>query len=106
MNPFPAIFLKLDIDAGSVEKGGFEHFMLKEIFEQPESVRNALRGRVDISEGNAVLAGMQMSPKELAEIHRTVLVGCGTSLHAGMVGEYAFEDIGRNFLGGSTSSGI
>jgi glucosamine--fructose-6-phosphate aminotransferase (isomerizing) len=84
---------ELDLDAGAVEKGGFAHFMLKEIFEQPESIRNALRGRVDISEGNAVLAGMQMSPKELAEIHRTILVGCGTSLHAGMVGEYAFEDV-------------
>ena len=84
---------ELDLDVGAVEKGGFEHFMLKEIFEQPESVRNALRGRVNLAEGNAVLAGMQMSPKELADIQRTILVGCGTSLHAGMVGEYAFEDI-------------
>lgn len=84
---------ELDMDVGAVEKGGYEHYMLKEIFEQPESVRNALRGRIDLAEGNSVLAGMSMSPAELAEIYRIVVVGCGTSLHAGMVGEFAFEDI-------------
>jgi glucosamine--fructose-6-phosphate aminotransferase (isomerizing) len=84
---------ELGLDIGAVEKGGFEHFMLKEIFEQPESVRNALRGRINATEGNVVLAGMNISPTELAQIQRIVLVGCGTSLHAGMVGEYAFEDV-------------
>jgi len=84
---------ELGLDIGAVEKGGFEHFMLKEIFEQPESVRNALRGRINTVEGNALLAGMNISPTELAQIQRIVLVGCGTSLHAGMVGEYAFEDV-------------
>jgi len=84
---------ELGLDVGAVEKGGFEHFMLKEIFEQPESVRNALRGRINTVEGSALLAGMNISPTELAQIQRIVLVGCGTSLHAGMVGEYAFEDV-------------
>lgn len=84
---------ELGLDVSAVEKGGYEHYMLKEIFEQPESVRNALRGRIDLAEGNAVLAGLSASPAELAEISRIILVGCGTSLHAGMVGEFAFEDV-------------
>ncbi len=83
---------ELGLDAGAVEKGGYEHFMLKEIFEQPESVRNALRGRLDAEHGTAVLAGMGISTRDLVEIQRIVLVGCGTSLHAGQVGEFAFED--------------
>jgi glucosamine--fructose-6-phosphate aminotransferase (isomerizing) len=83
---------ELGLDAGAVEKGGYEHFMLKEIFEQPESVRNALRGRLDAEQGTAVLAGMGTSTRDLAEIQRIVLIGCGTSLHAGQVGEFAFED--------------
>jgi len=83
---------ELGLDAGAVEKGGYEHFMLKEIFEQPESVRNALRGRLDAEQGTAVFAGMGTSTRDLAEIQRIVLIGCGTSLHAGQVGEFAFED--------------
>jgi glucosamine--fructose-6-phosphate aminotransferase (isomerizing) len=83
---------ELGLDPGAVEKGGYAHFMLKEIHEQPESVRNALRGRLDAEHGTAVLAGMATSARELAEIQRILLVGCGTSLHAGQVGEFAFED--------------
>lgn len=83
---------ELGLDPGAVEKGGYAHFMLKEIHEQPESVRNALRGRLDAEHGTAVLAGMGTSARELAEIQRIILVGCGTSLHAGQVGEFAFED--------------
>lgn len=83
---------ELGWDPGAVEKGGYEHFMLKEIHEQPESVRNALRGRLDAEHGTAVLAGMATSARDLAEIQRILLVGCGTSLHAGQVGEFAFED--------------
>lgn len=84
---------ELGIDAAAAEKGGFEHFMLKEIHEQPESLSNAIRGRLDLDLGSAVLSGMGTSPRELAELTRVVLVGCGTSLHAGLVGEYAFEDL-------------
>jgi glucosamine--fructose-6-phosphate aminotransferase (isomerizing) len=83
---------ELGLDPGAVEKGGYAHFMLKEIHEQPESVRNALRGRLDAEHGTAVLAGMATSARDLAEIQRIILVGCGTSLHAGQVGEFAFED--------------
>jgi glucosamine--fructose-6-phosphate aminotransferase (isomerizing) len=84
---------ELGLDAGAAEKGGFEHFMLKEIHEQSESLANAIRGRLDFDLGTAVLSGMGTSPRELAELGRVILIGCGTSLHAGLVGEYAFEDL-------------
>jgi len=84
---------ELGLDTAAAEKGGFEHFMLKEIHEQPESLANAIRGRLDLHLGSSVLAGMGTSQRELAELSRVVMVGCGTSLHAGMVGEYAFEDL-------------
>jgi glucosamine--fructose-6-phosphate aminotransferase (isomerizing) len=84
---------ELGFDAAAAEKGGFDHFMLKEIHEQPEALSNAIRGRLDLNLGSSVLAGMGTSPRELAELGRVVLVGCGTSLHAGLVGEYAFEDL-------------
>ncbi|MBC7979729.1 MAG: glutamine--fructose-6-phosphate transaminase (isomerizing) [Armatimonadetes bacterium] len=84
---------ELGLDASATEKGGFAHFMLKEIHEQPEALTNAIRGRLDLQLGSSVLAGMGTSQRELAELSRVVMVGCGTSLHAAMVGEYAFEDI-------------
>jgi glutamine---fructose-6-phosphate transaminase (isomerizing) len=84
---------ELGMDEAATEKGGFEHFMLKEIHEQPEALGNAIRGRLDFDLGTSVLAGMGTSPRELAELTRVVMVGCGTSLHAGLVGEYAFEDL-------------
>ena len=84
---------ELEFEAGAVEKGGYEHFMLKEIHEQPESVRNALRGRLDLLNGTAVLSGMGTTARELLDLQRIVMVGCGTSLHAGMVGDFAFEDL-------------
>ncbi len=84
---------QLDLDTSAAEKGGFAHFMLKEIHEQPESLRNAIRGRLDFSLGSSVLSGMGTSPRDLAEIQRVVLVGCGTSLHSGLIGEYAVEDL-------------
>lgn len=84
---------ELGMDAGAAEKGGYEHFMLKEIHEQPDALSNATRGRLDLQLGSSVLAGMGTSQRELAELSRVVMVGCGTSLHAAMVGEYAFEDL-------------
>ncbi len=84
---------KIDWDAGQAEKGNYPHFMLKEIFEQPETIENAIRGRINHEMGTAILNGMNLSPRELAQINRIVIAGCGSSMHAGMVGEYYFEDI-------------
>lgn len=84
---------RVDWDAGAAEKGGFEHFMLKEIFEQPDALANTLRGRLDEQMGTAVLAGLSLSPRELSAIQRVVIVACGTSYHAGMVGKYYFEEL-------------
>ena len=84
---------EVDWDLGAIEKGGYEHFMLKEINEQPDALRNTIRGRLDASAGTAVLAGLNLPPRELAAIRRLVIIGCGTSLHAGMVGKYLFENL-------------
>ena len=84
---------RIDWDAGSAEKGSYPHFMLKEIFEQPEAIGNAIRGRLDAETGCSILNGMNLTPRELAQITRIVIAGCGSSMHAGLVGEYYFEDI-------------
>jgi glucosamine--fructose-6-phosphate aminotransferase (isomerizing) len=84
---------ELDWSAEAAEKGGFAHYMLKEIHDQPDAVRNTLRGRLDLDAGTALLSGLNLSPREMADIRRVLLVGCGTSRHAGMVGEYALEDV-------------
>lgn len=76
----------------SAELEGYAHFMLKEIYEQPDSIRNAIRGRLDFENGTAVLSGLGTTPREIAEVQRAIIVGCGTSMNAGMVGEYAFEN--------------
>jgi glucosamine--fructose-6-phosphate aminotransferase (isomerizing) len=84
---------KVDWDVGAAEKGGFEHFMLKEIFEQPDALENTLRGRLDEAMGTAILSGLSLSARELAGVRRLVIVACGTSLNAGMVGKYYFEEL-------------
>lgn len=84
---------EVDWDIGAIEKGGYEHFMLKEIFEQPDALANTIRGRLDTSGGTALLSGLDMTPRELAAVRRIVIIGCGTSLHAGMVGKYLFENL-------------
>ena len=83
----------VDFDADAVAKGGFPHFMLKEIFEQPEVLRNTMRGRLLVSEGNAKLAGLDTNINELRNINRIIITACGTSYYAGMVGEYMIEDL-------------
>ena len=84
---------EVDWDIGAIEKGGYEHFMIKEIFEQPDALANTIRGRLDPAGGTAFLSGLSLSPRELAAVRRVVIVGCGTSLHAGMVGKYLFEKL-------------
>lgn len=86
---------RVDFTEEDSEKGEFPHFMLKEIYEQPQSIRNALRGRLSRDEATAILGGLQMSPRELRDIGRIILSGCGTAYHAGMIGEYLLETIAR-----------
>jgi glucosamine--fructose-6-phosphate aminotransferase (isomerizing) len=86
---------KLDIDPTQVELGGFPHYMLKEIFEQPESVTAAMRGRLNRDEATAVFGGLNLTPQQLRAIDRIVLTACGTSWHAAMVGEYLIESFAR-----------
>jgi glucosamine--fructose-6-phosphate aminotransferase (isomerizing) len=84
---------EIDWDVGLIQKGGHEHFMLKEILEQPEALRNTIRGRLDYRQGTALLSGLNMGPIDLATVNRIVIAACGTSMHAGMVSEYFFEDL-------------
>jgi len=86
---------EVEWDLGQIEKGGFAHFMLKEIHEQPEAVRNSMRGRVLADEGLARLGGLNMSPEELRDIRRIIVLACGTSWHAGLIGEYMLEEFAR-----------
>jgi len=82
-------------DLEQIEKGGFDHFMLKEIHEQPETIRNTFRGRVVYDDGDGHLGGLNMDARDLRSVKRIVLLACGTSFHAGMVGEYMIEDLAR-----------
>lgn len=86
---------RVDFTEDDAEKGDFPHYMLKEIYEQPLSIRNALRGRLSRDEATAVLGGLQMTPQDLRGIDRIILAGCGTAYHAGMVGEYLIETLAR-----------
>jgi glucosamine--fructose-6-phosphate aminotransferase (isomerizing) len=85
----------LDFQAGDVAKGGFAHFMLKEIFEQPESVENAMRGRLDHDAATSKFGGFNLTPQQLRAINRIIMTACGTSWHAGLVGEYQIEALAR-----------
>lgn len=86
---------RLQIESSQVELGGFPHYMLKEIFEQPEAIRNAMRGRLDRDEATAVLGGLNLTPQELRQVDRIVLTACGTSWHSALVGEYMLEAFAR-----------
>jgi glutamine---fructose-6-phosphate transaminase (isomerizing) len=85
----------LDFQAGDIAKGGFEHFMLKEIFEQPESVENVMRGRLDLDAASAKFGGFNHTPQQLRALDRVIITGCGTSWHASLVGEYQIESLAR-----------
>ncbi len=86
---------KLELELEAIEKGGYDHFMLKEIFEQPRSIADSMRGRVNSEEGMLVLGGLRNYMDKLAEAKRIIIVGCGTSWHAGLVAEYVFEELAR-----------
>jgi glucosamine--fructose-6-phosphate aminotransferase (isomerizing) len=78
-----------------IEKGGFDHFMLKEIFEQPETLRNAIRGRLNFGEAISRLNGLNLQYDELRRINRIIITACGTSWHAALIGEYLIEEYAR-----------
>ncbi len=84
---------KIEWDLEAAEKGGYEHFMLKEISEQPESLRNVMRGRLLEETGDARLGGITLSDEELAKIRRIIITACGTSWHAALIGEYMLEEL-------------
>jgi len=84
---------QVEFSEAEVSKGDYPHYMLKEIFEQPNSLRDAMRGRLSAEEATAKLGGLNMTPQELREIERIVLTGCGTACHAAMVGEYLLETL-------------
>ena len=85
--------LKMELE--QLEKGGFEHFMLKEIFEQPKSIFDSFRGRFDAENGEFMMRSIKEYKDKLEGINRLIIVGCGTSWHAGLVAEYLFEDLAR-----------
>ncbi|HTX18559.1 MAG TPA: glutamine--fructose-6-phosphate transaminase (isomerizing) [Bacteroidota bacterium] len=86
---------EVTIELDEIEKGGFDHFMLKEIMEQPETIRNSMRGRVLLDEGNSKLSGLRDVMPALENAQRIIISACGTSWHAGLVGEYMLEQYGK-----------
>lgn len=86
---------ELEIQLEALEKGGFDHFMLKEIYEQPRSIRDCMRGRVDLVNGTVRLGGLADYEQKFVNARRILIVACGTSWHAGLVGEYLLEDFAR-----------
>jgi glucosamine--fructose-6-phosphate aminotransferase (isomerizing) len=85
----------IDQSAGDSELGNFPHYMMKEIYEQPTTIENAMRGRLDDDSATAVFGGLNLDTQELRRIDRIVLTACGTSWHAGLVGEYLIEELAR-----------
>src|ERR1700743_1952347 len=86
---------ELDLKLEALEKGGFDHFMLKEIYEQPRSIRDCMRGRIYPQKGKVQLGGIKEYTEKLKNIDRIIIVACGTSWHAGLVGEYLIEEYAR-----------
>ena len=86
---------KLDMELAAIEKGGYEHFMLKEIFEQPQTIYDCLRGRLDATNGTITMSGIQEYAEQIINAKRIVMVACGTSWHAGLIAEYIFEELCR-----------
>lgn len=84
---------EIDWDISSAEKSGYEHYMLKEIFEQPTTIQNSIRGRIIEDTGNAKLGGLEKVKSELRKVEKMKIVACGTARHAGLVGQYLFEEL-------------
>lgn len=86
---------KLDMELAAIEKGGFDHFMLKEIYEQPQTIFDCLRGRLKTDTAEIIMSGIDANIDILTKANRIVIVGCGTSWHSGLVAEYIFEELCR-----------
>ena len=86
---------KLEQTLESIEKGGYDHFMLKEIFEQPKSIIDTLRGRIDPKTNDIILGGIKDHESKIVKADRIIIIACGTSWHAGLIGEYVIEDLAR-----------
>ncbi len=86
---------KLEMELETLEKGGYDHFMLKEIFEQPKSVQDCMRGRLVLNENKVSLGGILNYKEQIVNAKRIIVIACGTSWHAGLVGEYLFEELAR-----------
>ncbi|MBN1949201.1 MAG: glutamine--fructose-6-phosphate transaminase (isomerizing), partial [Candidatus Cloacimonetes bacterium] len=86
---------EIDWDISAVDKGNFRHFMLKEIFEQPQAIENAFRGRLSGELATVRLGGLNMNGQELHRIEKIQIIGCGTSWHAGLIGKYIIENLAR-----------
>ncbi len=93
--PITPYIQHLQIELEQLEKEGFEHFMLKEIHEQPRSIRDSMRGRLSLEEGRVSLGGILDFERKIMNARRIIIIGCGTSWHAGLVGEYLFEELAR-----------
>ena len=89
---------QLELHLEALEKGGYDHFMLKEIHEQPNSIQDCFRGRLNAKEGWVSLGGIKYYENDIINANRIVMVACGTSWHACLVGEYLFEDLARDFF--------
>jgi glucosamine--fructose-6-phosphate aminotransferase (isomerizing) len=86
---------QIEIDNTQVQLNGYEHYMLKEIYEQPETIQNAMRGRLSLDEATSVFGGLNLTASQLRNVNRIILTGCGTSWHAALVGEYLIEELAR-----------
>lgn len=86
---------EISMSLDEIDKGGYQHFMLKEIMEQPESVRNSMRGRIIVDKGTAKLGGLEPVLDKLSRAKRIIISACGTSWHSGLVGEYMLEEFAR-----------
>lgn len=86
---------KLDMELAAIEKGGYDHFMIKEIFEQPSTIYDCLRGRLDAKEGYIKMSGIDLHTEQLLNANRIMIVACGTSWHAGLIAEYIIEELCR-----------
>jgi glucosamine--fructose-6-phosphate aminotransferase (isomerizing) len=93
--PFNPYTQKLKLNIEQIEKSGYDHFMLKEIFEQPQAILDTYRGRLDVNKGNIKMSGIEDNIEKFLNAQKITIVACGTSWHAGLVAEYVFEDLAR-----------